>query len=685
MWKIRELTDKVTNVVMNYSEVETKVREATNDDSWGPHGQLMKEIAQYTFTYEHFPEVMGMLWKRMLHENKKNWRRVYKSLILLAYLIKNGSERVVTSAREHIYDLRGLESYSFTDENGKDQGMNVRHKVKELMEFIQDDERLREERKKAKKTKDKFVGLSSDLQEGGGGSKYSDRYDEEPRARGGRRMGEIDDWTDGRPKSMVGEAIDKAKDLWNRVSDRRGPENEDNNDDDLKERHKEKDLPEREWDRGESRVSREREQDDLDDRERKRERQFKDEFRDDDEYTSVEQTQTTRTEKIVTNRRTRSVGKKLDLCAAGSTGEMAAPSLIDMGHPGQGGGESGSDFSAFQGSKSNSTDDFDPRGSAVPPSNGEFGDFSGFQTGTATSPVGSQGFADFSQFNSAAGQSTSTHMGQVTAPASSSADLFDVFVTPVPASNPTMNMMNMTATSQVSMTAGMSLPMMGMPGAMGMQAPGMVPQGMGMTGLSPLTPSSGNVGWGMSAQKTMPTTWSDTKIDISLDALGPAGRQGKTSIPSLNAMSQQGGMASPVSPVAAGGQGMLRGVGMIGVGAATPAMMGMPNAPGMKGPGVMVVGGAMMGPGGMAGMNQGMAGMNQSMAGMSLQGGTINMMGPRPMMGQPMGYGMGMQPGMMGMPPGMGMGGMPAMSRQQPQSVFQQRTDQAFSGLGSLK
>ena len=63
---------------MNYSEVEAKVREATNDDAWGPHGGMMQEVAQYTFTYEHFPEVMGMLWKRMLHDNKKNWRRVYK-------------------------------------------------------------------------------------------------------------------------------------------------------------------------------------------------------------------------------------------------------------------------------------------------------------------------------------------------------------------------------------------------------------------------------------------------------------------------------------------------------------------------------------------------------------------------------------------------------------------------------
>ena len=62
---------------MNYSEVETKVREATNDETWGPSGSLMGEIAKYTFTYEHHPEVMSMLWKRMF-ESKKNWRRTYK-------------------------------------------------------------------------------------------------------------------------------------------------------------------------------------------------------------------------------------------------------------------------------------------------------------------------------------------------------------------------------------------------------------------------------------------------------------------------------------------------------------------------------------------------------------------------------------------------------------------------------
>lgn len=108
---------------MNYTEVEIKVREATNDEAWGPHGTLMQEIAQYTLSYEHYTQVMSMLWKRMFQE-KENWRATYKSLLLLNYLLKNGSEKVVTSSREHLYDLKGLESFSFVDDNGKDQGVN---------------------------------------------------------------------------------------------------------------------------------------------------------------------------------------------------------------------------------------------------------------------------------------------------------------------------------------------------------------------------------------------------------------------------------------------------------------------------------------------------------------------------------------------------------------------------------
>ena len=75
----------------------------------------------------------------------------------------------MTSSREHIYDLRSLENYSYIDEFGKDQGINIRHKVRELIDFIQDDDKLREERKKAKKNKDKYIGMSSEAMGGRGG------------------------------------------------------------------------------------------------------------------------------------------------------------------------------------------------------------------------------------------------------------------------------------------------------------------------------------------------------------------------------------------------------------------------------------------------------------------------------------------------------------------------------------
>lgn len=51
-----------TNVVMNYTETESKVREATNDDPWGPSGQLMGEIARYVERISMFDwRLLGIL------------------------------------------------------------------------------------------------------------------------------------------------------------------------------------------------------------------------------------------------------------------------------------------------------------------------------------------------------------------------------------------------------------------------------------------------------------------------------------------------------------------------------------------------------------------------------------------------------------------------------------------------
>ncbi|XP_023573676.1 epsin-3 isoform X4 [Octodon degus] len=150
------LRRQVKNIVHNYSEAEIKVREATSNDPWGPPSSLMAEIADLTFNTVAFAEVMGMLWRR-LNDSGKNWRHVYKALTLLDYLLKTGSERVAHQCRENLYTIQTLKDFQYIDRDGKDQGVNVREKVKQVMALLRDEERLRQERTHALKTKERMA------------------------------------------------------------------------------------------------------------------------------------------------------------------------------------------------------------------------------------------------------------------------------------------------------------------------------------------------------------------------------------------------------------------------------------------------------------------------------------------------------------------------------------------------
>ena len=86
------LRRQVKNVIKNYTEPEVKVREATSNDPWGPSSTLMSEISDLTYNIVALGDIMRMIWKR-LNDHGKNWRHVYKSLVLLDYLIKNGKFR----------------------------------------------------------------------------------------------------------------------------------------------------------------------------------------------------------------------------------------------------------------------------------------------------------------------------------------------------------------------------------------------------------------------------------------------------------------------------------------------------------------------------------------------------------------------------------------------------------------
>jgi len=149
------LRRQVKNVVRNFSDIEVKVREATSNDPWGPSSSLTSEIADATYNVQAFAEIMTLLWKR-INDHGKNWRHVYKSLVVLDYIVKTGSERVASQCRENIFAIKTLKDFQFIDKDGKDQGINVREKSKQLVTLLKDDERLKSERQRALKAKERF-------------------------------------------------------------------------------------------------------------------------------------------------------------------------------------------------------------------------------------------------------------------------------------------------------------------------------------------------------------------------------------------------------------------------------------------------------------------------------------------------------------------------------------------------
>ncbi|KAH9949404.1 epsin domain-containing protein [Amylocystis lapponica] len=134
------------NYTKGYSHTQTKVRDVTSNDPLPPSGRQMHEIAQMTYDRDDFIEIVEMLDKR-LNDKGKNWRHVYKCLTLLDYLLHSGSENVIVYFRENMYIVKTLGEFQYIDDDGKDQGANVRQKARDISNLLQDDARLRHERR----------------------------------------------------------------------------------------------------------------------------------------------------------------------------------------------------------------------------------------------------------------------------------------------------------------------------------------------------------------------------------------------------------------------------------------------------------------------------------------------------------------------------------------------------------
>ena len=120
------------------------------------------------------------MWEAIETPRPSAWRVIFKGLTLLEHLLKNGSERCVDDARNHSHLLRNLDRFNYY-EGTVDRGLGVREKSKQVVEMLQDDERIREERQKARQLREKFSGRGAAASGGysgggGGGGDGGGRY-----------------------------------------------------------------------------------------------------------------------------------------------------------------------------------------------------------------------------------------------------------------------------------------------------------------------------------------------------------------------------------------------------------------------------------------------------------------------------------------------------------------------------
>ena len=149
---------KAQNLMYNYTDMESKVREATNNEPWGTPSSLMEQISQGSFNFKERTEIIGMIFKRFTEKTSMEWRQIYKALQLLEYIIKHGSERFVDDCRSNLSIIYMLRDFHYIDSQGTDQGLNVRTRATAIVDLLRDNEKIRAERKKAKELQSKVAG-----------------------------------------------------------------------------------------------------------------------------------------------------------------------------------------------------------------------------------------------------------------------------------------------------------------------------------------------------------------------------------------------------------------------------------------------------------------------------------------------------------------------------------------------
>lgn len=165
---------------------------------------------------------------RRMNDKGKNWRHVFKALTVLDYCLHSGSENVVLWAKDNIYVIKTLREFQYVDDEGRDHGLNVRTKAKEITALLMDEERLRSERTNRDKMRDRMGSQSAFSALNNAQSRRGSTMSPAGRRRNGTATFSNDD--DDMRKAIEASKLQEQEDMARRA---RGSNNRDDDDEEL--------------------------------------------------------------------------------------------------------------------------------------------------------------------------------------------------------------------------------------------------------------------------------------------------------------------------------------------------------------------------------------------------------------------------------------------------------------------
>ena len=145
--EVAQAAKKRVNRWKGIGDDEALVRDATNAEPWGPHGEQLRAIARLTRDGKW--DVVREVLEKRLKSAPEEWRRAYKALTVVEYLVANGDRAIAEDVRRRRM-MDGALRFEYKDARGKDEGVNVRHRAEKSRRWwkIRDRSRRRGKRRR---------------------------------------------------------------------------------------------------------------------------------------------------------------------------------------------------------------------------------------------------------------------------------------------------------------------------------------------------------------------------------------------------------------------------------------------------------------------------------------------------------------------------------------------------------